>query len=228
MLKPKVLTERIKKMHKYVGKNSYTFSRTESELPPPPKSMFLPHLFTVMGSTPVFVVGSVMAASSVLEWGIPLVAASVAGVTAPFVVGNKRRKRYREELTTGLNTFLPQVVFSEMPQLTTELVTALDNGYHVEIPLNGGGVVSIKLGKEYYMKQPDVAGSINVVPANNGIAEFDLLLRNLSDTNPDIARALNAASSQSAMSQKKAEEQKTKADQKPTIASYLARNLKKP
>jgi hypothetical protein len=78
------------------------------------------------------------------------------------------------------------------------------------------------------MKQPDVAGSIHVVPANNGIAEFDLLLRNLSDTNPDIARALNAASSQSMMSQKKAEEQKTKAEQKPTIASYLAKNLKKP
>lgn len=225
MYKPKGIADRIKKMPKYIGKNSYTFTRTESDLPPLPKSMFVTHLVAVSGSTPVFIVGSVMAASSVLEWGVPLIAASVAGFTAPFVVGGRRRKKYRGELSDGLNGFLPQVVVSEMPKLTAEQVTALDNGHHLEIPLNDGGTVAIKLGREYYMKQPDVAGSINVVPANNGVAEFDILLKNLSDTNPDIARALNAASEQSAVSQKKVEEQRSKTDQKPTIADYLIRNF---
>jgi hypothetical protein len=227
MYKPKGIVDRIKKMPKYIGKNSYTFTRAESDLPPLPKSMFVAHLVAVSGSTPVFVVGSVMAASSVLEWGIPLIAASVAGFTAPFVVGGKRRKKYRGELTDGLNGFLPQIVFSEMPKLTAEQVIALDNGHHIEVPMDDGGTVAIKLGREYYMKQPDVAGSINVVPANNGVAEFDILLKNLSDTNPDIAKALRAASSQSAMGHPKVEEQK-KTEPKPTIASYLARNFNRP
>jgi len=223
MLKVGPVVARIKKMHKFVGKNSYAFSRAESELPSPPKSMFTAHLVTVVGGTPLFVVGSVMAASSVLEWSVPLLTASIAVVTAPFVVSNKRRKKYRGELTEGLNAFLPQVVFSEMPRLGVQHVTALDNGHHLEIPLNGGGTVTIKLGREYWMKQPDIAGSILVTPANNGIAEFDLLLKNLSDTNPDVARALNTASNKSAFTQKKADDHMKKAEQKQTIASYLTR-----
>lgn len=225
MLKPKTITDRILKAHSHIGKNSYTFTRTESELPPPPKSMFLAHLLAVIGGTPVFVIGSVMTASSVLEWGVPLVAASVAGITAPFVVGGRRRKRYREELTAGLNTFMPQVVFNEMPQLTVAHVAALDHGCHLEVPLSDGSRVAIKLGREYYMKQPDVAGSIKVIPASNGTAEFDLLLKNLSETEPDVARALRAASRKTEMAQKKVEDQRRKVEPKPTIADFLARNL---
>lgn len=210
-----------KRIHRFVGKNAYAFTRNELDLPPQPKSMFTTHLLSVVGGTPVFVIGSVMTASSVLEWGIPLVAASLAGVTAPFIASNKRRKEYRNAVTEELNTFLPQVVFTDMHKLTPLQVAMLEKGYRLEIPLDGGGSLGIKLGKEWYMNQSNIFGMINVQPSSNGIAEFDTLLRNLSESNPEVAKALETAS-------KNASQSAEGKLQKPNIASFLARNLKRP
>lgn len=213
MIKTKKLINSVRNITKQSKeRDRYPFTSLEAGMPNAPKSMFITHLVTVTGSTPVMVAGGVMAASSVVELGAALIAASVAGVSAPFVVRKNRRKKYREELASSLNAYLPQVALTEVPSITPLQAKALDEGRSLEIPLSNGSTLAITFGNKFDKavdafiddvleapKKAKFAGVVRIIPADNGINEFDDLLQSLSETNPDIATAFTKVSEKPAV-----------------------------
>lgn len=194
MLKIRGAVDRLKKMTKYAGWNTYSFTRPEAGFSPAPRSMLMTHAVTVFGGVPPFIIGSVMSVAGAGDVGVSLIAASFAIVCTPVGVRVVRKKRYERGMTGRIKLLLPEIILNESIALTEEHGRALFRGEYVEIPLSSGARLAIKTGG-VISDNENVAGTLHLSPPASGIAEFDHLLDNLNRTNPDVAAALNKASS---------------------------------
>jgi hypothetical protein len=186
---------RVKDLPKYLTTNSYSFTPEEVGITTLPRSIFVPSIIAVSGSTPAIIIGSAMTASSVAEWGVPLIAAAVAGYSAPFGMRATRQKKLRKEVSEGLTALLPQLILEGAPVVTETHAATLLKGKAVEFRLSTGSTVAIRLGDRL---KGDIgektAGTVYLVPGTRGTAEFDVLVEGISAKNPDVSKALREAS----------------------------------
>lgn len=191
-----------------------------------PKSTFGIWVVSALGSTPMMVIGSVMTASSVTEWGVPLLAASVAGFATPIGIGRSRHKKFSAKVQKGLNELLPRIIFGSVPEVSEEQAKALSKGKTVTLPIPGGGDVTIKLGKDLLNTVGDVlteewdaaisgylwgdeskqkeikkfrGGTIYLNQPQSGAAEFQALLENLKTEQPAVRKAIEAVEARKAL-----------------------------
>lgn len=195
MFKIRGSVDRIKSLPKYLKTNSYSFTPEEAGITSLPQSMFIPSIISVSGSVSAFVMGAAMTATSVEEVGIPLLAASVAGITAPFAMKASQQKKLRKEVAEGLTALLPQLILEGVPAITEEQASLLIKGKAVEVRLSSGSVVAIRLGGKVQGNMDErIAGTVYLLPAKRGTEEFDALLGTLQSRDRDVAKALETAS----------------------------------
>lgn len=193
MFKIRGAVSRVKDLPKYLQTNSYSFTAEEVGITSLPRSLFIPTVISVSGSTPAFIIGSALTASSVMEWGVPLLAAAAAGLGTPLGMYFNRQKKLRREVAEGLSSLLPQLIFEGAPAITEDHAALLLQGKAVEVRLGSGSVVAIRLGSQIKGSiDAKTAGTVYLTPGNQGTQEFDTLLDGIASRNPAVAKALQA------------------------------------